>query len=167
AETIAESFNRQGYDQVWYGPEWSPYEMGLRALQRAGGLDTIHMAKGLMWDIQGQRGVPEAKRKGVPLTDNEREDSLRKLANMAAWPGKTYFLSRKANAMPLSDMLAVVRAIVLDRRAQGRKVVAFYFDYLQRARRQGRDGAFWSEAVIDEIKALCEELSLIGFVIVQ
>lgn len=167
AETVAESFNKQGYDLVWYGPEWSPYEMGLRALQRAGGLDTIHMAKGVMWDVQGQRGVPEDKRRGVALTDREREDSSRRLYSMAAWPGKTYFLTSRVNRMDLTDMLNMVRALVNDRRKSGRKVVAFFFDYLQRARKSGRDGAFWSEAVIDEIKSLCEELQIIGYVIVQ
>lgn len=167
SETIGESLNRQGYDFVWYGPEWTPDDMGLRSLQRAGGVDMIRAAKGFMWDAQANRGVPENRRKGVPFNEAERTSSAAKVHDMLAWPGRAVFLTPEANKLPLPDMLAVVRNLVTERRAQGRKVVAFFFDYLQRARLQGRNHAVWSEVVIDEIKALCEELQMIGFVIVQ
>lgn len=166
-ETMAEKLQRQGYDFVWYGPEWSPYEMGLRSLQRARGADMISMAKHFQYSIQAQKGVPEAKRKGVPLNDEQTVRSNKAVLDMANWPGRSYFLTAKANLQPLSQMLDTVRALVRDRRAAGRKVVAFFFDYLQRANKSGRNNAFWSEEVIAEIKALCEELQLVGFVMVQ
>lgn len=166
-ETTAEKFQRQGYDFVWYGPEWTPYEMGLRSLQRARGADMIHMAKNFQYQVQGKRGVPAEQRKGVPLNDAQMVDSTRKILDMGNWPGRGYFLTPKANKQPLSEMLNTVRYLVTEKRAQGRKVIAFYFDYLQRANKNGRNQAFWSEEVISEIKALCEELQLIGFVMVQ
>lgn len=167
AETTAEKFQRQGYDFVWYGPEWTPYEMGLRSLQRARGADMIHMAKNFQYQVQAKRGIPEDKRKGIPLNDAQMVESTRKILDMAQWPGRGYFLTPKANKQSLSDLLSIVRYIVNEKRAQGRKVIAFYFDYLQRANKGGRQNAFWSEEVIGEIKSLCEELQLIGFVMVQ
>lgn len=166
-ETTAEKFQRQGYDFVWYGPEWTPYEMGLRSLQRARGADMIHMAKNFQYQVQGKRGVPPEQRKGIPLNDAQMVESTRKVLDMANWPGRGYFLTPKANKLPLAEMLNTVRYIVGEKRAQGRKVIAFYFDYLQRANKGGRNQAFWSEEVIGEIKSLCEELQLIGFVMVQ
>lgn len=167
AETTAEKFQRQGYDFVWYGPEWTPYEMGLRSLQRARGADMIHMAKNFQYQVQGKRGIAPEQRKGIPLNDAQMVESTRKILDMAQWPGRGYFLTPKANKLSLSEMLNTVRYIVGEKRAQGRKVIAFYFDYLQRANKGGRNQAFWSEEVISEIKALCEELQLIGFVMVQ
>ena len=167
AETMAEKMQRQGYDFVWYGPEWTPYEMGLRSLQRAQGADMIHMAKNFQYQVQGKRGVPAEQRKGIPLNNEQVVISNRKILDMAGWHGRGYFLTPKANKLSLSDMLNTVRAIVTAKRSEGRKVVAFYFDYLQRANKGGRNQAFWSEEVIGEIKSLCEELQLIGFVMVQ
>jgi hypothetical protein len=163
-----EVFLKQGYDFLWYGPEWTPKEMGYRALQRAGGLDTIHMSKVLTYNAQAARGIPDEYRKGVPLQKHEQVDSHAKVINMASWAGRAHYLSPAANRLPLTDMLNVARLIVQRKRDEGRKMIAFYFDYLQRANKGGRSqGAFWSEEVISEIKAFCEEMSLIGFVMVQ
>lgn len=167
AETTAEKLLRQGYDFVWYGPEWTPYEMGLRSLQRAQGADMLTMAKNYQYQVQAKRGVPEDKRKGRALSDSELVNSNREILNMANWPGRAYFMTPAANKLSLSDMLNTVRYMVNLKRSEGRKVVAFYFDYLQRANKAGRQHAFWSEEVIGEIKALCEELELVGFVMIQ
>ncbi len=87
---------------------------------------------------------------------------------MASWPGRAHYLTPAANALPLDQMLKVARLIVQRKRDEGRKVIAFYFDYLQRANKGGRSqGAFWSEEVISEIKSFCEDMSLIGHVMVQ
>jgi hypothetical protein len=166
-ETMGEKLLKQGYDFVWYGPEWTPYEMGLRSLQRNGGLEMTRMAEGFMWDVQGNKGIPENKRKGSPFPTAAAADSVNKIINMASWPGRSYFLTEKANRLSLSDMLATVEAIVDERRAAGRKVVAFFFDYLQRANKKGRGDTYWSEEVIAEIKRTCEAKQLIGFVMVQ
>lgn len=166
-ETMGEKLLRQGYDFVWYGPEWTPYEMGLRSLQRAGGADMIRMAENFHYQVQGKRGIPSDKRKGSPLSEDEITVANREILNMANWAGRAYFMTPRANKLPLTQMLDTVRALVQDRRKQGRKVVAFFFDYLQRANKRGRDGAFWSEEVIGEIKSLCEELALVGFIMVQ
>lgn len=127
----------------------------------------ISMAKHFQYAIQAQKGVPMEKRKGVPLDEDQTVKSNKAVLDMANWPGRSYFLTARANRQPLAEMLNTVRALVLDRRAAGRKVVAFFFDYLQRANKGGRNNAFWSEEVIAEIKALCEELQLVGFVMVQ
>lgn len=167
AETMGEKLLRQGYDFVWYGPEWTPYEMGLRSLQRAQGADMMTMAKNYQYQVQAKRGIDESKRKGRLLSDSELVNSNREILNMANWPGRSYFMTAQANKLPLADMLNTVRYIVNLKRSEGRKVIGFFFDYLQRANKAGRQHAFWSEEVIGEIKSLCEELQLIGFVMIQ
>lgn len=167
AEKFGETFLRWGYDGLWYGPEWSPYEMGLRGLQRSGGADVVRMAKSNMYNSMAARGIPAHLRKGVPLNAGELEDNYARLSNMLEWPGRMYWLTSEANKLSLTDMLTMCKMLVEERRAAGRKVTTFFFDYLQRARLSGRSNSIWSEEVIAEIKAFCEEMQLIGFVIVQ
>jgi len=142
--------------------------MGMRALQRAGGPDVIRMAKYLMYKAQEQRGIPAEKRKGIDLHTAASVQAYTMALELLRMPGRAVYLNSDANRLPFAALLNTVRHIVDERRAQGRKVIAFFFDYLQRANRGGRsEGAFWSEEIVTAIKSLCEELQIVGIIMVQ
>lgn len=168
AEVCASTLLRQGLDFVWYGPEWTPYEMALRELQRQGGMNAIRVAQGLQWAIQEKRGIPAEHRRGSPFPEASRQQAMSLIGSILAWPGRAYDLNPKANALSFDDQLNIIRQIVAKKRSEGRRVVSLFWDYLQRTNLPGRGAnAFWSEEVADRLKSLCEELSLIGWVIVQ
>ena len=174
AETMGGKWLREGMDFVWFGPEWTPYEMAMRELQRQGGMTAIRITQALQWEMEAARGIPELGptgkplRKGKPFPEESRQESMRIMGSIANWPGRAYYLNPEANRLQLPELLDVAEAIINQKRAAGRKVVAFFFDYLQRANMGGRgNNAFWSEEVADRIKAFCERMGVVGIVMIQ
>lgn len=167
AEVMGGAMLRGGYDFVWFGPEWSPLEMGLRELQRAGGPPMLHMNKYAIWMQEEAKGVPKENRRGVPLSDAQMSKAIGIVADMLSWPGTAHWMTEKTNALELDALLDMMKAHVRQVRSEGRRVGAFFFDYLQRAKMRGRDSAFWSEEIVDKIKSACEEVSVVGFVLIQ
>lgn len=167
AETMGGVMRREGLDFIWYGPEWTPEEMAMRDLQRGGGVPMIRMAEHKIAVLEEQRGVALERRLGEKLPDSVAKQSIQIVNSMLNWRGKAYFTTPLMNRMPLTQMLLSAGLFVDELRGKGRKVSAFFFDYLQRANKTGRDGAFWSEAVAGEIKAFCESKQLVGIVMIQ
>lgn len=166
-ETCAENLIRDGYDVLWWGPEWSPYENALRSLQRQGGVTALDMARFNQWRADERAGIPANLRRGEPISDERRALSLAKLDEMAGWTGRIIYLDPLAK-MDMSLLFDTVRAVVAERRAAGRKVAALFFDYLQLARKFiSSSNAFWAEEAVSYLKSLVVECQLIGWVLTQ
>ena len=143
----------RGYDVIWWGPEWSPEEYGYRDLQRAGGLDMDRIAELKIWYALRAKGIP-AEEIDVPAPpESAINDSVGKLDRLLSIPGEMYFIPDAD--MPVGDVLALAREIATIKRSEGRKPVAFVFDYVQMATMRGERDWAWAEKVIQEIKVSC------------
>ena len=163
-ECMAEEWMRQGYDVIWWGPEWSPVQMGYRTLQRMDGATINQMVKQQRWRIEDANGVPLASRKGVRLGMEVARRAGNKVYQMQQWPGRAHYIQKMG--MPLSQLLASIRAMTAVLREDGRKVAVLMVDYFQLLRAQARgrrDSATILEDIATDIKALCVDNRLVGF----
>lgn len=152
---------------VWYGPEWHPVEMGLRELQRSGGLDMIHMSKLRAWKFDEARGVPPDLRRGIHTPETQRQQSVQKMRDMLNWAGEMFYMRPDERLSSVQAVMEAIEMIVTVERAAGKNVRMLFFDYLQRAPKSGQRGWDWGEVVVGAIKTLCERLNLFGFVFIQ
>lgn len=152
---------------VWFGPEWSPVEMGLRELQRAGGISMTLYAKMRVYRLDEHRKVPMEFRRGAMPGQSQRERSIQKALDMANWPGRMAYLQPSKSLNSVTAIMDTVEECVTTYRAQGVKMSMLFFDYLQRAPKTGIRGWDWGEVVVGQIKELCERLHLFGFVFIQ
>lgn len=157
-----------GEGGVWYGPEWSPVEMGLRELQRAGGLSMNTYAKMRVWRVDENKKMPEQHRRGALPPLEQRQKSIDKMLDMLNWPGIMCYMQPSERLNTLKAVLDTMEEAIVTKREAGHKMSMLFFDYLQRAPKSGgARGWDWAETVVGEIKALCERQRLFGFVFVQ
>lgn len=166
-EMFYEIMMRSGDDSIWFGPEWSALEMRVRALQRAGGITMGQFGKLLPRQIDIKNGVPLPQQRGKPLSAGEAQRNTEILRTINAWPGQAYYLRSDERLNSVSAILDTIRTITETKRKEGRNVKALFFDYLQRAPKNGYSGWDWSEGVVNAIKSLCEQLGLFGFIFIQ
>ena len=154
-------------DVIWWSPEWSPYEMGLRTLHRAGGAQIMAMLKYQMARQEAKAGIPPQYGQGVMLSEAQMARSEQMARTIAAWPGRAHYYQR--SRVPLKKLLADIRALTHMLRGDGRKPTLLITDYVQRLRTAMGDSANYAvlEDVITEIKGTCEELGLLGIVVTQ
>lgn len=166
AEQCEAQLRQEGHDSIWWGPEWSPEEMAMRALQRAGGLTMRRVMQNRLWMIDDARGVELGKRHGLPAPGAALKNSRAVLRSMLTWPGRAHYISR--SDLPPRVLFDEIRNQVHGLRALGRKVSTLWIDYLQLWNNYGRpDDAMSQERAAGGVKALCEELGLVGFVLLQ
>jgi len=163
-ECMAEEWMRQGYDVIWWGPEWSPVEMGYRTLQRMNGATIRQMVKQQRWRIEDAAGVAPEKRTGMRLGMEVTRRAGDKVFQMQQWPGRAHYIQKMG--MPLSQLLASIKAMTAALRADGRKVAVLMIDYFQLLKAQAknrRDSATILEDIATDIKTLCVDSRLVGF----
>lgn len=161
----------QGYDAIWWGPEFDPAEYAVQDLQRVGGftfkqLNQLRIVNGLMGagltreDAQARTGI------AVP-TDAAIQQNLRLLDTLEATPGQTYFITDMG--LTVLDVMRTVHDIASTARAEGRRPVAFFFDYVQLANQRGARDWTWGERVVGTIKAgvAPSAANLTGFISIQ
>lgn len=164
-ETLQNGFLKMGRDTLWYGPEWKPSEMGYRNLQRHGGISMDTIAAMRIWRADAARGVPIEKRRGQPPPQAAVDDSIAKMQQIGSWAGRAHYVP--PGEFDLNQLLDGMEEQVIAKREAGRKVSALFFDYLQRAPKNGKRDWDWGEVVVGRIKGLCERQDLFGFVFVQ
>jgi len=157
--TLARSFtqvlNEWGHDVIWWGPEWTPEEYGEADLQRAGGLDLDQQDTLALWKEAECMG-PDAVRKlsaefGLTRpTESEVQRSVAVIDSLLKVPGYTYYIPDMA--MPLMEVLKLVREITTSKRREGRTVSMFVLDYLQLINQPGEQDWKWGERVIGAVK---------------
>lgn len=165
-ETMAETLLKRGIDWVWYGPEWSPLEMGYRAVHRNNGMSLDHVASYQVYRHDEARGVPPEQRGGLPMGQAVQSSSMGALAAMMQWPGTGYFIPKAA--LGLDDLLLRVERAVAFSRERGNDAAVWFIDYLQIMRRLGAaSDAMWGERLLSIFKDFCIEIDLFGVVFLQ
>lgn len=165
-ETMAETLLKRGVDWVWYGPEWSPLEMGYRAVHRNNGMSLDHVASYQVYRHDEARGVPPEQRGGLPMGAAVQSASINALDAMLMWPGTGYFIPKAALGM--DDLLLRVQRAVQFSRERDRDVAVWFIDYLQIMRRLGAaSDAMWGERLLGIFKDFCIEHDLLGVVFLQ
>jgi hypothetical protein len=165
-ETMAEALLRRGTDWVWYGPEWSPLEMGYRAVHRNGGMSLDNVAAYQVYRHDEARDVPAPKRQGLPMGRAVQSQSLGALDAMLQWPGQGYFIPKAA--LGLDDLLFRTRSAVDFARNRGRDPAVWFIDYLQIMRRLAAAGdAMWGERLASILKDFCIDMGLLGVIFLQ
>lgn len=167
-DVISERAHANGEDTIDFSPEWTAQERRKRSIQRAGGMTMMDMAEYEMWLIDQKRGIPQEARNGRPPAKERLDQTLEIIERMKTWRGKSYQLKADPSLGNLTSMLSTIREIVIEKRDAGRTVTSLFVDYIQRVPK-ARGSNEWDrlESVVDCIKDLCEELSLLGYVIIQ
>lgn len=160
---------QHGYDVIWWGPEWDPYEYAEQDLQRLDGLSMDTLDEWRLWQYYERMGMDVVKKMSGQYGLSKPGDaalarSVSKVDEMLAWPGRMYFLP--SMEMPLGDVCELAKQITAIKRKEGRDVAAFAFDYVQLARLGGSRDWSWAERVVSEVKAMCSPgaANLCGFV---
>lgn len=164
-ETISEVFQQDGQDSIWYNPEWTGREMRIRALQRAGGINMTRYAEMLVNNIDAQDG--KTLRRGLALDRGEIDANVKLMQGILNWPGSVYTLKSDKRLSTMKAILETAEQIVNLKRAAGRTVTSFFFDYIQRAPKADVRGWDSQEWVVSQIKEFCERCGLLGWVFLQ
>lgn len=166
AETGADALRRRGQSVIYWGPEWTPEEVQMKAIARYGGPSFEAQRLDHLWQSEEKRGVPEQKRNGVRLTDEQRDVAMRVAARILEWTGKAFYIDR-AN-LSIEDTMRVVKDITDTQRQNGLDMAAFFCDYLQKAKLPGSMGK-WDELEnkANVISYACIEANLVGVVLSQ
>jgi len=166
-----------GYDVIWWGPEWTPQEYAIQDLQRAGGLtfeqiNSLMVVRALMRDAKRagrdmtfEQAIAES---GIAVPTQETIDqSVALLKRMLQYPGRMFYIPDMR--MEVSKVMQTAKQMTEVLRGEGRKVAAFVFDYAQLANLPGKRDWTWGKRVIAEIKAgvAPSEANLIGMVGIQ
>lgn len=166
AEQMENTLRLEGLDSIWWGPEWSPMEMQMRAVQRAGGASMERINLHTLWQIDKQNGAPDHANRGIPLGRATLEKTQEILRRMDTWQGKAHYI--KENDLPPLALVEAIKKKVHDERAAGRKISTLWLDYFQLWTNAGGDtDAMAPERAMLHIKQLVNSLNLFGFVIVQ
>ncbi|MFA6270946.1 MAG: hypothetical protein WC657_07110, partial [Candidatus Paceibacterota bacterium] len=166
AETGADALRRHGQSVFYWGPEWTPEEVQIKAIARYGGPSFDAQRLDHLWQSENKRGVPDNKRNGVRMTDEQREVALRVAGRILEWPGKAFYID-KANLSIEKTMETVIQETERQRK-NGHDVAAFFCDYLQKAKLPGSMGK-WDELEnkANIISYACIEANLVGIVLSQ
>lgn len=155
-----------GVDGIWYGPEWTPLEMGMRYLQRNGGMNQAAISRYILYLQEKAAGKPQ--KYGEPKDAATLNDNIAKMLMMKAFPGKMSYMKPDKRMDSMNALIDAFDARIEAQKAMGRKPRVLFFDYLQRAPKMGGvKGWDNSELVVNEIKSLCERQGLFGFVFIQ
>lgn len=167
-DAISEKAHAEGQDTIDFSPEWTAQERRKRSIQRAGGMTMMEMAEYEMWLIDQKRGIPLEARNGRPPARERLEQTLEIVQRLKTWQGKSYQLKADPRLGDLTSIINTIREIVVEKRDAGRNVTTLFVDYIQRLPK-ARGSNEWDrlEAVVDCVKDLCEELSLLGYIIIQ
>lgn len=129
-ETITDAWRQMdANDVLWWGTEWSPEGMSVRAVQRYGGANYSDKQMHDLWLIEEQQGIPPNARLGFPLPNHVIEASKKASEIIESWAGVNHQI-----AEPVTDVntLLVLFAERIQRlREQGRKVRVCVWDYVQ------------------------------------
>ncbi len=167
SEQLDANMRKDGYDSLYWGPEWSPEEMVYRSIQRAGGSSQQRVLLHHLWTADKQAGVPDHLNRGeqIGAAAIERDESI--LNSIERWPGMTHYIDE--SDLPPTALVVEIRKHVKNLRSEGRKVQSLFIDYLQLWNNSGgnEEGALGPERAVNQIKLLIQSLGLFGFIVLQ
>lgn len=128
AESLADGLLDQG-DGAIFGPEWTPVEYGLRAIQRLGGPSITQAIKHRAWVEEEARGIPVHRRVGAPYTADEWAANLRAHGELERRTGIMHVVQvANYNVM---DVLRKLEEIIAQAAEAGRPIRWVIIDYVQ------------------------------------
>lgn len=165
-ETGADALRRRGLTVIYWGPEWSPEEVQMKAIARYGGPSFVKQRKAHLWEMEALQNIPDSMRHGQPLSAEDQEKAYAIAYSILEWPGKAIYVDQ-ANLSIEDTMQAVIDETMKARRS-GQRVAAFFCDYLQKAKLPGSGGK-WDELEnkANVISYACIEANLVGVVASQ
>ncbi|MHC4621791.1 MAG: toprim domain-containing protein, partial [Planctomycetota bacterium] len=145
--TMAITQLKNGYDVIWWGPEWDPYEYAEQHLQRNEGCLTMdQLDEWRLWNYYEQKGTIKEMSAKYGLVKPPQaliDKSIAAIDTMLAWPGKMYFLDPYFK-MEHKQVLDTAYELTMIKRAEGRDVAEFDFDYIQLAQARGKKDWTWA-----------------------
>ncbi len=165
-ETGADNLRKRGLSVIYWGPEWSPEEVQMKAIARHGGPSFDKQRDAHLWAREELRKVPADKRHGTPLSTIDSEVAKRVAADIRAWPGKAWYIDKSNLSIELT--MRKVIEIAAQSRGLGQDMAAFFCDYLQKAKLPRSHGR-WDELEnkANVISYACIEADLVGIVASQ
>lgn len=157
AKTMMLTLMQNGYDVIWWGPEWDPYEYAEQDLQRkANGLTMDQLDSWRMWQTFQRQGddvlkTMAAKHGLTRPTEASIKLALSAVDELLAMPGHMYFIPDPE--LDVDKVLDIAQGIATIKRREGRDVAAFVWDYVQLANMAGARDWTWAERVVGKIKA--------------
>jgi hypothetical protein len=165
-ETGADNLRKHGLSVIYWGPEWSPQEVQMKAIARYGGPSFDVQRSAHAWERQRVKGIPEDKRYGRPLTADEHEKAYRIGCQILSWPGKAWYIDKAR--VSLESVGYKIIEIASQARGLGHDPAVFFCDYLQKAKLPGSAGK-WDELEMkaNVISYSCIEADLAGVIASQ
>lgn len=164
-QTMMIALMQEGYDVIWWGPEWDPYEYAEQMLQRLDGLAMDRLDEWRLWRHYEDLGViaEMSARYGLSrVSEAAIQRAISKVDEALAMPGRMYVIPDLSLALDAVCDIAI--GISRIKRAEGRDVAAFAFDYIQLAQLGGAHDWTWAERVVHQVKTMCGAADLCGFV---
>jgi len=164
-ETTQDGLRQMGLDFLMWGPEWSPDMYAMRLIAAYGGPTVNEQRLDHLWRKEETLGIPADKRHGKPLTEDQRKLAISVAQRTLQWPGNGYYLD--AAGISFDHLLEEADRKLFELRVgQGRRVVAFYLDYIQKIKRGGDN---WAELEITlgRFWQFCVDNDLVGIVASQ
>lgn len=159
---------RAGYDVIWWGPEWDPEEYAEQDLQRVDGMPMDVLDEWEIWKHFEKQGIAEEMSAKYGLAkpgDQQVQKAIAAMRELESIPGRMYVIPDLEK--PLDEVCEIAKAITKIKRAEGRDVLAFAFDYVQLAQASGKKDWSWAEGVVGKVKSTCGTADLCGFVSAQ
>lgn len=158
AMSLATMLIQDGFDVLWWGPEWSPSEYMENAIQRAGGLAVDQLEFLRVWRSMEQASA--AYRAKVAIddtltrpTEGELTRTVTVIDDLLKTQGRIYFFPNMRQ--PIDRTLADMHECLTVKRAEGRIIPVLVIDYIQLATQQGRrDWAFY-DLMVNKVKTEC------------
>lgn len=165
-ETAQDGLRQAGYDFIMWGPEWTPLMYQMRAVAAYGGPSVDEQRRDFIWQKEAANNVPLDKRNGTALTGDQRALVNRIANRIARWPGHGYYIDKAG--LSIDQMLAAAEERIWELRVgAGRRVVAFFLDYIQKARRGAGENWAEMEHVVQRVSQFAVDNNVVGVVASQ
>lgn len=161
-ETYVDAQRKAGFHGVLWGPEWSYDDYVQRAIQRSGGPSYEAIEDHKAWLSEEKRGVPEARRTGVRLSEDAIQLARQKAEWMKEWKGKLMFVE-KMN-LPIELVVRTMQEAVDQFHANGKRIAFVVLDYAQLVGTKGDSDTARLNHILDVFKAFCVDRQLVGIV---
>ncbi len=163
AESIVDHWRKKGFTGVMWGPEWSHTEYVYRAIQREGGPSLMQMIRHKAWHAGVKRGLPEEKRFGQRLNQEEYELAKTLATEIKNWPGQLYFIQKMG--LQIEELLEKLDEAIAGAAVYGERVSFIVADYAQLFRSAGNNKANDRiDKALSDLKGFIVDRDLVGVV---
>lgn len=163
-ETMVDAWRQMGASGVIWGPEWTPVEYVMRAVQRLGGPSLMAINKHAIWHTARNNGISDANNPGTRMSAQMVEQARQISRRISTWTGKLYFVNNLD--INVSEMVDAMDVACDTAEAQGTPISFAIADYAQLLNAPGSTGTERFMAAMAGFKGFCTrpQRKLIGIV---